>query len=73
MTLTARLMRITLHAEDYPDFHHATLPGLRASRLGDTRFTASGLSIAEAEALLPLSAKFAIRPRTRAETRLLPG
>ncbi|MFI6457394.1 winged helix DNA-binding domain-containing protein [Streptosporangium amethystogenes] len=66
----ASLMRITLHAvhaEDYPDFHHAMLPGLRASRLGDTRFTASGLSVVEAEALLPSLAKFAIRPRTRAE------
>ena len=43
----ATLMRITLHAvhaDDYPAFHAAMLPTLRAARLGDRRFTGSGLT-----------------------------
>ncbi|HZD70219.1 MAG TPA: winged helix DNA-binding domain-containing protein [Actinomycetes bacterium] len=66
----ATLMRITLHAvhaEDYPAFHNAMLPILRASRLGDRRFTTSGLSITDADALLPHLLEFAAQPRTKAE------
>jgi hypothetical protein len=66
----ATLMRITLHAvhaEDYPAFHSAMLSSLRASRLHDRRFTGTGLSIAEVDALVPQVLEFAARPRTRAE------
>ena len=66
----ATLMRITLHAvngKDYPAFHNAMLPSLRGSCLGDPRFTGSGLSIAEADALLPHLAEFTGQARTKAE------
>jgi Winged helix DNA-binding domain len=66
----ATLMRSTqhaVHAEDYPAFHAALLPSLRASRLHDRRFTASGLSVAEVDALLPHLLEFAARPRVKAE------
>jgi hypothetical protein len=66
----ATLLRITLHAvhaEDYPAFHNAMLPSLRASRLTDRRYTSTGLSIADADELLPHLLEFAARPRTRAE------
>jgi hypothetical protein len=66
----ATLLRITLHAvhaDDYPAFHSAMLPSLRAARLHDRRYTGSGLSIADADALLPQLLEFAGRPRTRAE------
>ncbi|WP_433257805.1 winged helix DNA-binding domain-containing protein [Streptosporangium sp. CA-135522] len=66
----ASLMRITLHAvhaEDYPAFHSAMLRNLRAARLGDSRFTSSELSIADADAALPHLAEFTARPRTGAE------
>ena len=66
----ASLIRLTLHAvhaEHYPTFHNAMLSSLRASRLNDRRFTTSGLSTADADALLPHLLKFAARPRTKAE------
>ena len=66
----ATLLRITLHAvhaDDHPAFHGAMLPSLRAARLHDRRYTGSGLSIADADALLPELLEFAGRPRTRAE------
>ena len=66
----ATLIRLTLHAVhvgDYPAFHNAMLPSLRASRLHDRRFTSSGLTIADADALLPHLLEFATRPRTKAE------
>ena len=50
----AHLMRITLHAvhaSDYPAFHEAMQTTLRAARLNDRRFRASGLTVAEADAL----------------------
>ncbi|OKI01291.1 hypothetical protein A6A06_21095 [Streptomyces sp. CB02923] len=65
----ATLMRVTLHmvhAEDYPPFREAMEPTLRASRLGDARFTESGLTAADAEALVPELLKYADRPRTSA-------
>jgi len=66
----ATLMRITLHAvdvDDYPVFHEAMLPVLRAARLHDRRFAASGLSVADADALVPHLAEFASQPRSKAE------
>jgi Winged helix DNA-binding domain len=66
----ATLLRITLHAvhaDDHPAFHGAMLPSLRAARLHDRRYTGSGLSIADADALLPELLEFAGRPRTRTE------
>jgi hypothetical protein len=70
----ATLMRITLHAvdaEDYPDFHTAMLRALRASRLGDRRFRATGLSIADADALVPHLVEFGAQPRSKAEFEAL--
>jgi len=66
----ASLMRITLHAvgaTDYPAFHEAMQRSLRASRLHDPRFKVAGLSIAEADALVPEVLAFAAEPRTNAE------
>lgn len=66
----ASLIRITLHAvtaEDYPAFHRTMVSSLRASRLYDHRFKATGLSIAEADAVLPEVVEFAGQPRTNAE------
>jgi hypothetical protein len=66
----ASLIRLTLHvvhADDYPAFHSAMLPSLRASRLHDRRFEESGLSIAEVDALLPDLLAFLARPRTKPE------
>jgi hypothetical protein len=66
----ATLMRITLHAvlaDDHPEFHNAMPARLRSCRLGDPRFTAGGLSIAEADALHSPIAEFMTRPRTSAE------
>ena len=66
----ATLMRITLHAvdaTDYPAFHHAMQKTLRAARLNDRRFTRTGLTAADADALVPDVLEFADRPRTNAE------
>ncbi|HEY7102238.1 MAG TPA: winged helix DNA-binding domain-containing protein [Mycobacteriales bacterium] len=66
----ARLLRITLHAvtaEDYPAFHNAMRFALRAARLGDRRFTSSGLSTADADALVPHLLEVAARPSTGAQ------
>ncbi|MEV7614283.1 winged helix DNA-binding domain-containing protein [Streptomyces sp. NPDC089799] len=63
------LMRITLHAvhaDDYRAFREAVHPTVRAARLGD-RFTASGLTAQDADALVPELLAFADRPRTNAE------
>jgi hypothetical protein len=52
----ATLMRITVHAvcaEDYAPFREAMEPTLRASRLGDPRYRASGLTASDADAFLP--------------------
>jgi hypothetical protein len=70
----ASLIRLTLHAvvaEDYPAFHSAMLSSLRASRLHDHRFKSSGLSIADADSLLPHLVKFAAQARTKAEIEAL--
>src|ERR1700678_3780519 len=50
------LMRVTLHAvhaADYRTFREAMEPTVRASRLGDARFTSSGLTAADADVLVP--------------------
>lgn len=70
----ASLIRLTLHAvhaEDYPAFHAAMISSLRASRLYDRRYTTSGLTIADADALLPELVDFASRPRSKAEIESL--
>lgn len=62
----AQLMRITLHAvavDDYPSFHEAMQPTLRAARFHDRRFASTGISIAEAEALIPDLLDFTASPR----------
>ena len=66
----AQLMRITMHAvcaEDHQAFREAMEPTLRASRLGDPRFTASGLTFADADRLTCGLLDFAGQPRTAAE------
>ncbi|MFF0189538.1 winged helix DNA-binding domain-containing protein [Streptomyces sp. NPDC005244] len=66
----ATLMRITLHAvhaEDYDAFRAAMLSTLRASRLYDRRFTATGLTPADADTLLTELADLLEHPRTGAE------
>jgi winged helix DNA-binding protein len=66
----AQLMRITLHAvaaADYPSFHEAMQPSLRAARLSDRRFTDEGVSIQAVEALVPDLLAFASEPRRNAE------
>jgi hypothetical protein len=66
----AQLMRVTMHAvhaEDHQAFREAMDPTLRASRLGDRRFTASGLTMADALDLTGGLLDFADRPRTGPE------
>ena len=70
----ATLMRITLHAvhaADYPAFRAAMLNILRGSRLYDRRFKATGLSMAEADNLIPQVLEFAAERRTNAEVEAL--
>ncbi|MFJ2669532.1 winged helix DNA-binding domain-containing protein [Streptomyces sp. NPDC087525] len=66
----ATLMRLTLHAvhaEDYRAFREAMEPTLRGSRLGDSRFTASGLTVDTTTALVADLLNYAEQPRTVAE------
>src|SRR5215471_3969263 len=66
----ATLMRVTMHGvgvADHQAFREAMEPTLRASRLGDPRFTASGLTLAEADVLTGGLLDFADQPRTAAE------
>lgn len=68
--IKATLMRITLHAvhaNDYQVFHQAVQPTLRGVRLGDKRFTGTGLDVDGADALIPDLLKFASQPRTNAD------
>ena len=70
----ASLIRLTLHAvhaSDYPAFHAAMASSLRASRLADGRYTTSGLTTADADALIPHVVEFTARPRTKAEIEAL--
>jgi hypothetical protein len=66
----ATLVRITLHlvhAEDHPFLHRAMQPTLRGARLADRRFTDTGLTADDADALLPDVLGFTSAPRTNAE------
>jgi len=66
----ATLVRQTLHAvaaEDYPSFHRAVARTLRRSRLSDRRFTATGLSDADVDALVPELLAFAAQAGTGAD------
>jgi hypothetical protein len=66
----ASLMRITLHAvaaDDRGRFHEAMRTTLRAAGLYDARFRSTGLSHADADALVPQVVDFARRPRRRGE------
>jgi hypothetical protein len=66
----AQLMRITMHAvhaDDHQAFREAMEPTLRASRLGDPRFTASGLTADDADALMGGLLDFANQPRSAAD------
>lgn len=72
----ATLMRITLHAvhvTDYAAFRTAMRPTLRAARLNDRRFAETGLSAADAGALVPRLLDFAAQPRSAAECEELLG
>ena len=65
----ATLLRITLHAvhaEDYRTFREAMEPSLRAARL-DNRFLASGLTPADADALIPDLLQHVSQTRTAVE------
>ena len=65
----ATLMRVTLHAvaaADYAAFHSAITSTLRAARLNDRRFTSTGLTKDEADALVPHLLEFVAQPRTGA-------
>ncbi|MEV0390186.1 winged helix DNA-binding domain-containing protein [Nonomuraea sp. NPDC050643] len=62
----ATLLRITLHAvhaDDHPHLHEAMQPSLRGARLGDPRFTRSGITPADADALVGDLLAFADQPR----------
>lgn len=62
-------VRMTLHAlhiDDYQAFREATETSLRAATLGK-RFTVSGLSVEDADALVPELLAFTEAPRTSAE------
>lgn len=66
----ASLMRITLHAvdaSDYPRFHEAMQQTLRASRLGDPRFTKAGMSTADTDDLVRDVVAFTAQPRLNAD------
>ena len=68
--IKASLMRITLHAvttEDYPAFHAAMVDTLRAARLNDKRFKETGLSVEDADDLIPQLRRFVARPRSKAD------
>ena len=70
----ASLFRITLHAvlaTEYPAFHDAMRSSLRASRLGDRRYTGSGLTVADADALIEPLLDALQRPHTKDEIEAL--
>jgi hypothetical protein len=66
----ATLLRITLHlvhAADHPTLRAAVRPTLRGARLQDRRFTATGLTAEDADALVPDLLAFTATPRSNAE------
>jgi hypothetical protein len=54
-------------AADYPAFHDAMQPTLRAARLNDRRFRRTGLTPADADSLIPEALAFAAEPRSNAD------
>jgi hypothetical protein len=72
--IKATLMRITLHAvtaADYPPFRGAMVESLRAARLHDRRYTQTGPSAADADALIPHLLEFTAERRTNPECEAL--
>ncbi len=68
--LKATLMRVTLHAvaaDDLPPLHHAMQQTLRAARLNDRRFRATGMPVDAMEGLVELVREFASEARSNAE------
>ncbi|MFW2383232.1 MAG: winged helix DNA-binding domain-containing protein [Acidimicrobiales bacterium] len=66
----ASLMRITLHAvdaADYPAFHSASTPILRAARLNDRRYRSTGLTTEDADRAVPRLLDFLQTPRSKTE------
>jgi hypothetical protein len=66
----ATLVRVTLHAvdaADYPAFHDAMQVTLRGARLNDRRFRRTGLTPADADALVPEVLAYTTEPRTNAQ------
>ncbi len=66
----AQLLRITLHAvtaADYPAFQEAMENTLRVARLHDRRFKNEGVSIPDADALVPDLLEFTSSPRGNRE------
>ena len=66
----ATLLRITLHAvavEDREVLHRAMVRTLRAARLGDARFTRTGLTSADADASVADLLTFVAEPRSNTE------
>lgn len=66
----ATLMRVTLHAvrgSDFPTFHEAMSGTLRAARLNDGRFRGTGLTVADADELIPKVVEFAKTTRSKGE------
>lgn len=63
-------IRITLHtvrADDYPAFHAAMVPNLRASRLNDRRLTGTGYTAADVDEVLPHVRAHLAEPRSAPE------
>jgi hypothetical protein len=72
--LKATLMRVTLHAvdaADYPDFHAGMRSTLRAARVANRRFTSSGLTADDADALVAAVIAFCAEPRSNAEVEAM--
>jgi hypothetical protein len=66
----ATLMRVTMHAvdaADYPAFHEAMQTTLRAARLYDQRFKSTGLTAADADAVIPDLLAWADRGRSNTD------
>lgn len=66
----ATLMRVALHvvdADDHAVLHAAMQPTLRAARLQDRRFSASGLTAAEVGDLVAQLLGFVVEPHTGTE------
>ena len=66
----ATLMRVTLHAvgiDDYRSLREAMEPTLRGARLHDRRFAASGLTLDDADEVIPELVDYLGEPRTVTE------